>query len=129
MQLVHQQRMTGMSSSEDKQRGVWKWAKRQAIGRMDVSLGARECWRILDSFPAGRCYPTHYYIAERMLKSPSAVRRYLQELKEAGYIRITRHFDYRGQTSNRYTMLDQEDLIACAQQILQESQAKRRENG
>jgi hypothetical protein len=41
---------------------IWKWAKRQAIVRMDLSWGARECWRILEGFPEGKCYPSHYTI-------------------------------------------------------------------
>jgi hypothetical protein len=52
-----------MGSSDDKQQDLWTWAKRQAIGKMDLSFGARECWRIIEGFPKGRCYPTHYWIA------------------------------------------------------------------
>ena len=111
---------------------MWKWAKRQAIGRMHLSFAAKECWRILDGFPAGSCYPSHYFIAETMRRSDSAVRRYLRELEQHGYIRITAQFDSArpgqkkplGQTSNSYAMLDQPDLIAWATQILQEWHAK-----
>lgn len=120
---------------------IWRWAKRQAIGQMDLSFGAKECWRILDGFPSGSCYPSHYYIAETMRKSVSAVRRYLRELKEGGYIEITARLDGirqgprgksrpLGQTSNDYTILDQPDLIARARQLLQEWRAKQqRSNG
>ncbi len=79
----------------------------------------------------------------KMRKSVSAVRRYLQELKGHGYIEITLRIEDeprwpadadksagprppRGQTSNMYTILDQEDLIARAQQIMQEWDAKRK---
>ncbi len=93
---------------------------------MDLSLGARECWRILDGFPTGRCYPSHYFIAETMLRSASAVRRYLRELKERGYIDIGERFNRRGQRSNTYTILDQTDLVARANQILQEWAAKQK---
>jgi hypothetical protein len=118
---------------------IWKWAKGNAIGSMDVSLGARECWRLLYSFPVDRCYPSHFWIAEKMHKSVSAVRRYLAELKQNGYIEITVQYDDdinrpgdrrfrsrkpRGQTSNRYTVLDQPDLITVAQQIVQDWYAK-----
>jgi hypothetical protein len=113
-----------MSGSDDKRKDAWTWAKRQAIGRMDLSLGARECWRILAGFPTGRCHPTHYFIAETMLRSPSAVRRYLRQLKERGYIEIDERSDRRGQTSNDYIILDQPDLIARATKIFQEWAAK-----
>src|SRR5712664_3206185 len=116
---------------------IWTWAKRQAIVRMELSFGARECWRILDGFPEGKCYPSHFYIAETLRKSNSAVRRYLRELEQHGYVEITPRYETdversrgkrrpRGQTSNRYTVLDQPDLIACARQILQEWHAKHR---
>jgi DNA-binding IclR family transcriptional regulator len=126
-----------MSAYDDKRlEDVWKWAKRQAISQMDLSFGARECWRVLDGFPPGQCYPSHWYIAEKLRKSKSAVRRYLRELKERGYVRIEEQFDDlrrwspdRGQTSNAYTVLDQADLIARAKQIFQEWEAKQRENG
>ena|ERR1035441_3188873 len=72
---------------------LWTWAKRKAIGQMDISLGARECWRILEAFPSGSCFPSHYYMAETMHKSPSAVRRYLKELKNRGYIEIAAQYD------------------------------------
>ncbi|MEQ1949646.1 MAG: hypothetical protein ABL995_20815 [Bryobacteraceae bacterium] len=81
-----------MSGSDDKLADVWKWAKRQAIGQMDLSFGARECWRILDGFPPGKCYPSHWFIAEKLRKSQSAVRRYLRELKLSGYISINANF-------------------------------------
>ncbi len=79
---------------------------------------------MLEGFPPGRCYPTHYFIAETMLRSPSAVRRYLRELKERGYIKIEERSDKRGQISNDYIILDQPDLIARATQIFQEWAAK-----
>jgi hypothetical protein len=119
---------------------VWRWAKRQAIAQMDLSWGARECWRMLDAFPPGQCYPSHWYIAEKLRKSLSAVRRYLKELKKRDYIDISARYDddvrrrrvrrsgpdrSRGQTSNSYTLLDQPDLIACARQIVQDWKAKR----
>jgi len=120
-----------MSSSDDKRAGIWTWARRQAIGQMDLSFGARECWRILEGYPPGQSYPSHWYIAEKLRKSRSAVRRYLRELDAGGYVRITAQFDevrrpgrYRGQTSNAYTILDQEDLIARATQIFQDHEAK-----
>ncbi len=115
---------------------IWCWAKRMAIVQMDLSFGARECWRILEAFPPGNCYPSHYYIAEKLGKSKSAVRRYLRELKLGGYIDIAVRYDDenrrrrqstkhpRGQTSNSYTVLDQQDLIARAQQLVQEWHAK-----
>jgi hypothetical protein len=117
---------------------VWRWAKRQAIVYMDLSFGAKECWRILDGFPLGSSFPSHYFIAETLGKSRSAVRRYLRELKGRGYIQITPQFDKprkgsrsrgdhrppRGQTSNAYRVLDQSDLIARAKLIFQEWQAK-----
>jgi DNA-binding transcriptional MocR family regulator len=107
---------------------------------MNLSFGAKECWRILERFPSGSCYPSHYYIAEAMRKSLSAVRRYLVELKERGYIGITPRYDIkpakgprprgqyhpRGQTSNNYTILDQPDLIARARQIVQDWEARRK---
>jgi hypothetical protein len=98
---------------------------------MDLSWGARECWRILEAFPPGKCYPSHYYIAERLRKSKSAARRYLFELKRLGYVAIVEQFGAsrskrapRGQTSNSYSLLDQPDQIACAKQIVQEWHAK-----
>ena len=111
---------------------IWTWCKRQAITRMDLSWGAKETWRILEAFPPDRCFPSHYYIAERLLKSRSAVRRYLRELEDKGYIAVSARYDEmkrsktskrrtpKGQTSNDYTILDQSDLIACAKQILQD---------
>jgi DNA-binding IclR family transcriptional regulator len=100
---------------------------------MDLSLGARECWRMLEAFPPGKCYPSHYHIAEKLRKSESAARRYLAELKRLGYIEIVFRFDAsrskrapRGQTSNSYTLLDQPDLIARARQIVQDWAAKRK---
>lgn len=128
------------------QQDVWTWAKGQAIGWMDLSLGARECWRNLYGFPAGKCYPSHCWIAFKMGKSVSAVRRYLRELEDGGYIRITQRIEDqprwpanpdhefagprppRGQRSNMYTILDQEDLIARAQHIMQEREAKQNRN-
>jgi len=115
---------------------LWVWAKRQAISKMDLSWGAKEAWRILEAFPANHCFPSHWYIAERLLKSRSAVRRYLRELEEKGYIATTprhdemkaskssKHRTPRGQTSNAYTILDQPDLIARARQILEDWHAK-----
>lgn len=118
---------------------IWCWARRQAIVRMHLSLGAKECWRVLDGFPRSSCFPSHYYIAMTMGKSVSAVRRYLKELEQCGFIKITAQFDDkikrpnhgspqqnrpRGQTSNSYTMLDQEDLVARATQIVEEWYAK-----
>jgi hypothetical protein len=116
--------VTNISGSGDKRKDTLIWAKRQAIGKMDLSFGARECWRILEGFPTGRCYPSHYFIAETMRKSKSAVCRYLRELKERGYIDIDKRSDRRGQTSNGYIILDQPDLIARANQIFQEWAAK-----
>jgi DNA-binding transcriptional MocR family regulator len=106
---------------------------------MDLSFGARECWRILDAFPEGHAYPSHYYLAEKLRMSRSAVRRYLRELKEAGFIQIRPRYDDenpqpravrksdrpRGQTSNLYVVLNPADLVACAQQIIQDWTAKR----
>jgi hypothetical protein len=112
---------------------IWRWAKRQAIGQMDLSLGARECWRILEGFPPGSCFPSHYHIATTMRKSVSAVRRYLKKLEGSGYVEISERYDEnerlnrhrpRGQTSNTYTILDQPDPIARAVQIVQEWRAK-----
>jgi len=91
---------------------------------MDLSFGARDCWRILAGFPEGRCYPSHYYIAETMRRSKSAVRRYLRELKKGGYIDVDERSDKRGQTSNGYFILSQPDLIA--RHILQEWEAKQK---
>ena len=106
-------------------------AKRQAIGKMDLSFGARECWRLLEGFPRGSCFPSHFYIAETMRKSPSSVCRYLRELKNLGYIEIVANYDTgfagsrpRGQTSNRYAVLEQVDLVARARQIFEDWSAK-----
>jgi hypothetical protein len=121
---------------------IWRWAKRQAIGQMDLSWGARECWRILEAFPPGQCYPSHWYIAERLRRTRSAVRRYLRELNERGYIEISPRYDDdntqarrpranrppRGQTSNDYVVLDQPDLIAAARQIVQDWKAKQHQS-
>jgi hypothetical protein len=121
---------------------IWRWAKRQAIVRMDLSFGARECWRILEAFSPDSCFPSHWYIAETLRRSSSAVRRYLRELKQGRYIDIVARRDEgnirqprstrrpRGQTSNNYVLLDQPDLIAVARQIVQEWYAKqKRSNG
>jgi predicted ArsR family transcriptional regulator len=67
-----------------------------------------------------------WWIAETLRKSKSAVRRYLRELKQRGYIDIDDQFDKRGQTSNTYTILDQADLIACANQVFQDWEAKQK---
>jgi hypothetical protein len=128
----------GSGQVDDIADGIWRWAKQKAIGRMDLSFGAKECWRILAGFPEGSCFPSHYHIAETMGKSKSAVRRYLRELAGRNYIEITAVYDTeprngprrrgqrrpRGQTSNTYTIRDQPDLIACATQIAQEWRAK-----
>jgi len=117
---------TNMSGSGDNRKELWIWAKRQAIGKMDLSFGARECWRILEGFPTGKCYPTHWWIAENLNKSKSAVRRYLRELEQRGYIGIVERFNRLGQRSNTYTVLDQPDLIARATQIFQDLEAKQK---
>jgi len=117
--------------------GIWRWAVKEAIGYMDLTLGARETWRILHGY-TGKCYPTHWTIAERLRRSASAVCRYLRELTDKGYIMIEARYDDgttrrpgqlhrkpRGQTSNLYTILKQPDLTARAQQIVQEWHAKR----
>src|SRR5436305_9574402 len=128
MNSVEQVPAANDPEAQGKAEDIWRWCKRQAIGQMDLSFGARECWRIIEGFPPGRCYPSHYFIAEILQKSVSAVRRYLRELKGCGYIasearynndnkrpgalRNRRHKP-RGQTSNNYVVLDQPDLIAC----------------
>jgi hypothetical protein len=115
-----------VSGLDDKTKDVWIWARRQAIAQMDISFGARECWRILESLPMGNCHPSHWWIAETLRKSKSAVCRYLRELKERGYIDIDERSDRRGQTSNDYIILDQPDLIARAKQIFQDWEAKQK---
>ena len=119
---IHQEMM-----EEDR----WRWAKRRAIGRMDISFGARECWRVLDGFREDSCYPSHWYIAQMLGRSQSAVCRYLRELEQHGYIEICPRLDDtldngrpRGQTSNEYVILEQSDLMACARQIIEEWNAR-----
>ena len=114
-----------------KEEHIWRWALGEAIAQMDLSWGARACLRILEAYPRDKCYPSHWYIAEKLKKSRSAVRRYLRELEQCGYIKITQQYDdqiarwpNRGQTSNSYTVLSQPDLTACANQIFQEWKAK-----
>lgn len=122
----------------DRATSISKWAKRQAIGQMHLSWGAREVGRILDAFREGQCFPSHWWVAERLHLSRSAVRRYLRKLKENGYIEITAQYERydgtgparrrghtpRGQRSNSYTLFDQPDLIACARRILEEWRVK-----
>jgi response regulator of citrate/malate metabolism len=116
-----------MSGPEEKWIDAWTWAKRQAIVQMELSFGAKEIWRIIESFES--CYSSHWWFAEKLRKSPSAVRRYLRELKQGGYIQIDKQFDRRGQTSNRYTVLNQEDLMARANQIHNDWSAKQKWSG
>ena len=116
----------------------WLWALRRAIGQMDISFGAKETWRILEGYNRDDCWPSHLHLALTLGKSPSAVRRYLRELKDKGYIEIHPRYDDgnthrrghkrrapRGQTSNQYFIQEgQPDLMAMAKQIMQELHAK-----
>lgn len=118
-----------VAPAEDITEDVWKWAVRKAIIRVDLSWGARECWRLIADFPPGKCFVSHNWLALTLNKSKSAVQRYLRELRDGGYIKIQHRYDdsdWRsyGQKSNVYVVLDQPDLIAAATEIFQDYSAK-----
>jgi DNA-binding transcriptional regulator YhcF (GntR family) len=71
----------------------------------NISDGAFRLYTFLNSMCYGdknTCFPSQFYLAEKLCKSVRTIQRYLIELVQAGYIKIKR----RGSISNVYKIVN-----------------------